>query len=152
MRARVKINPREKRHLNRNPPPCSSPYWLPNTETIVLSTNQNYRLNLSLVTAYRHDRQFALNIGWVDESLLYEFENNWNMNLNSKKKSTRVCVGLFFLLGGTEYGESFSWYVCKQGKPVRLCIASRPKSRIVVEILKSFSNSLLEKLIETEKK
>ncbi|XP_073254047.1 major facilitator superfamily domain-containing protein 8-like [Porites lutea] len=25
------------------------------------------------------------------------------MNLNSKKKSTRVCVGLFFLLGGTEY-------------------------------------------------
>ena len=27
------------------------------------------------------------------------------MNLNSKKKSTRVCVGLFFLLGGTEYGE-----------------------------------------------
>ncbi|KAM7443953.1 hypothetical protein ABFA07_007329 [Porites harrisoni] len=25
------------------------------------------------------------------------------MNINSKKKSTRVCVGLFFLLGGTEY-------------------------------------------------
>ncbi|KAM7443952.1 hypothetical protein ABFA07_007328 [Porites harrisoni] len=25
------------------------------------------------------------------------------MNLNSKKKSTRVCVGLFFLLGGIEY-------------------------------------------------
>ena len=42
------------------------------------------------------------------ESLLYKFENTRNMNLNSKKKSTRVCVGLFFLLGGIEYGESFS--------------------------------------------
>ena len=51
------------RALPQNPPPCSSPYWLPNTETIVLSTNQNYRLNMSLVTAYRHDRQFALNFG-----------------------------------------------------------------------------------------
>ena len=50
-------------HARKDPPPCSSPYWLPNTETIVLSTNQNYRLNMSLVTAYRHDRQFALNTG-----------------------------------------------------------------------------------------
>lgn len=28
-----------------------------------------------------------------------------NMNLETKKKTTRVCVGLFFLLGGIEYGK-----------------------------------------------
>ena len=100
-------------HARKDPPPCSSPYWLPNTETIVLLTNQNHRLNMSLVTAI--PALCAKHAGVIsDESLLYEFENNWNMNLNSKKKSTRVCVGLFFLLGGIEYGESFSCYVCKQ--------------------------------------
>lgn len=29
----------------------------------------------------------------------------WKMNLKTKKSYTRVCIGLFFLLGGIEYGK-----------------------------------------------
>ena len=93
--------------LNRleNPPPCSSPYWLPNTETIVLSTNQNHRLNMSLVTAYRHDRHFALNIGW--ESSLRVWKQLKHEHKLQEKVYSSLCWIIFLTWRNRIWWEFF---------------------------------------------